>query len=104
MLKTLSSDVGFPTGKFVDAENDLVGYYFNEDMTWAYFMYGQNGAAGTYSLKNNQWIEEGTDECPFPGTHEWTFDGTNLKFKLIREYNCDSRRESTNGRIFILMK
>jgi len=99
------SDVGFPTGKFVDAENDLVGYYFHEDMTWEYFSYGSIGAEGKYQLKNNQWIEEGTEgECPFPGTYEWTFDGTNLKFKLVGEDKCDPRRESTNGRTFVLTK
>ena len=102
---TSPSDVGFPTGKFVDSENDLVGYYFNEDMTWAYFMYGQNGAEGKYSLKDNLWIEEGTEgECPFPGTYEWTFDGTNLKFKLVGEDKCDPRRESTDGRTFVMTK
>jgi hypothetical protein len=101
------SDVGFPTGKFVDSENDLVGYYFNENMSWAYFMYGQNGAEGTYELKDNQWIEKGTDaagECPFAATYAWTFDGTNLTFKLVGEDKCEPRREATDGHTFVLTK
>ena len=98
------SDVGFPTGKFVDAENDLVGYYFNDDMTWAYFSYGAIGAEGKYQLKDNQWIETGTADCSFPGTYEWTFDGTNLKFTLVGEDKCDPRRESTDGKTFVLTK
>ena len=83
---------GFPTGKFVDSGNDLQGYYFNADKTWSYFYYGETGAEGKYSVKGNQWTEEGTDDCPFPGTYEWSFDGTNLSFKLVGEDKCDPRR------------
>jgi hypothetical protein len=94
----------FPTGKFISADDKYLGYYFNEDKTWTYFYYGEYGAEGTYSVKGNQWIEKGTEECPFPGTYEWTFDGANLTFKLVGEDQCDPRREATDGVTFILTK
>lgn len=94
----------FPNGKFVDAKNKYAGYYFNENMTMSYFIYGETGAQGKYSVKSNIWTEEGTDECPFPGTYKWTFDGTNLTFKLVGEDKCDPRREATDGQTFVLAK
>ncbi len=100
-----SSDAGkFPTGKFVSASDSHVGYYFNEDKTWSYFTYGEVGAEGKYTVKGNQWTEKGTEECPFPGTYEWTFDGTSLSFKLVGEDQCDPRREATDGQTFTLVK
>jgi hypothetical protein len=94
----------FPVGKFVSTSDSHVGYYFNEDKTWSYFTYGEVGAQGKYSVKGNQWIEKGTEECPFPGTYEWSFDGTNLTFKLVGEDKCDPRREATDRQTFTLVK
>lgn len=102
---TASSAVSaFPTGKFVDAKNEYVGYYFNGDMTWSYFTYGETGAQGKYEVKGDQWIEKGTDECPFPGTYQWSFDGTKLTLKLVGEDKCDPRREATDGQTFVLTR
>lgn len=95
---------GFPTGKFVSTSDSHVGYYFNEDKTWSYFTYGEIGAEGKYSVKGNQWTEKGTEECPFAGTYEWTFDGSNLSFKLVGEDQCDPRRDATDGQTFTLVK
>jgi hypothetical protein len=94
----------FPTGRFVTKSSQFEGYLFNEDMTWAYLVDGSIAAEGKYSVKGNQWIEQGTAECPFPGTYEWTFDGTNLSFKVVDEDECDPRRESTDGKTFLLQQ
>jgi hypothetical protein len=94
----------FPTGRFVSANDKNLGYIFHEDKTWQYRMYGSDGATGTYQVKGNLWIEQGTEECPFPGTYEWTFDGTNLSFKLSGEDKCDPRREATDGQTFVLVE
>lgn len=96
------SEVGFPTGKFMSASSKYQGYRFNPDKTWQYLDYGMIGAEGTYRLKGNQWIENGTEECPFPGTYEWSFDGIRLTFKLVGEDKCEPRREATDGQIFVL--
>jgi len=99
-----SDNPKFPTGKFMDTSNQYVGYIFKEDNTWQYLDYGSIGAEGTYKVKGNQWINEGDEDCPFPGTYEWSFDGTNLKFKLVGEDKCDPRREATDGQTFVLTK
>lgn len=99
-----STTADFPTGKFVSVSNKFEGYYFNEDNTWSYFTYGEIGAEGEYSVKGNQWTEKGTEECPFSATYEWSFDGTNLTFKLVGEDKCEPRRVSTDGQTFVLVK
>ena len=95
-------DPQFPTGKFVDASDQYVGYTFKDGKTWQYFTYGEIGAEGTFKVKGSQWINNGDEECPFPATYEWSFDGTNLTFKLVGEDQCDPRRESTDGKTFVL--
>jgi hypothetical protein len=92
----------FPTGKFVTPDSKFTGYLFNEDKTWTFLYQGSIGAEGKYSVKGNLWTEEGTEECPFPATYEWSFDGTKLSFKLVGEDKCDPRRVNTDGRTFIL--
>jgi hypothetical protein len=100
-----SPDIGdFPTGRFNSTESQHIAYVFNEDATWIFLYYGEHGAEGTYKVDGNLWIEQGTDECPFPGTYEWSFDGTNLTFKLVGEDACEPRRENTDGRTYILVK
>lgn len=99
-----SAKSDFPTGKFMSASNQYVGYVFNQDNTWTYLDWGEIGAQGTYSVKGNQWIEEGTEECPYPGTYNWSFDGTNLAFKLVDEDKCEPRRQATDGQIFVITK
>jgi len=93
----------FPTGRFNSQESKHIAYQFNEDNTWVYLYYGEHGAEGTYKVDGNLWIEQGTDECPFPGTYEWTFDGSSLNFKLVGEDACDPRREATDGKVFTLV-
>jgi hypothetical protein len=94
----------FPTGKFVLPDNEFAGYQFNADGSWSYFFAGTTEAGGKYAVKGDQWIEQGTDECPFPGTYSWTFNGTQLTFKLVGEDECQPRRDSTDGQTFILVK
>jgi hypothetical protein len=97
-------DSGFPSGKFVLPNDQFTGYQFNADGTWTYFAFGEIGAEGKYSVKGNQWTEQGTEECPFVGTYEWSYDGSNLTFKLVGEDQCDPRREATDGVTFVLSK
>ncbi|MBN2046168.1 MAG: hypothetical protein JW757_14185 [Anaerolineales bacterium] len=94
----------FPTGTFVSKESTSISYTFNKDQTWQYYYYGGIGAEGKYSVKGNQWTEKGTKECPFPGTYAWTFDGSNLTFKLVGEDKCEPRREATDGQTFVMQK
>lgn len=102
------AESNFPTGKFVWAESDLVGIYLNEDNTWSAFYYGEEVDKGTYKVKGNLYTQTSDDppnltaECAAPATFEWSFDGTNLTFKLHGEDKCDIRRESFDGQTFIL--
>lgn len=97
----------FPSGTFVDAQNKLRGYVFNEDFTWKYFTLGtgSTAASGTYSVDGNHWVEAGGggDNCQ-PATYEWSFDGTNLAFKLVGEDSCIARKASLDGHTFVLQK
>ena len=98
------SDFGFPTGKFVWEGSDLQGIYLNEDKTWSAFYYGESVDEGTFKVTEDLYTQETSRECPSPATYEWSFDGTNLKFKLRGEDTCDIRRESFDGQTFILTK
>lgn len=95
----------FPTGTFVDAQDKLRGYVFNEDMTWKYFTLGtgSTAASGTYGVRGNRWVDAGGvgDYCQ-PGTYEWSFDGTNLAFKVVGEDACSARKASLDGHTFVL--
>lgn len=97
----------FPSGTFVDAQNKLSGYVFNEDFTWKYFTLGtgSTAASGTYSVDGNHWVEAGGggDNCQ-PATYKWSFDGTNLAFKLVGEDSCSARKASLDGHTFVLQK
>jgi len=98
------SDFGFPTGKFVWEGSDLQGIYLNEDKTWSAFYYGESVDEGTFKVTEDLYTQETSQVCPSPATYEWSFDGTNLKFKLRGEDTCDIRRESFDGQTFILTK
>lgn len=104
-----SSQSNFPTGKFVWAGSESVGIYLNEDKTWSGFYYGAEVDKGTYEVKDNLYTQTSEypnlpKECAAPATYEWSFDGTNLTFKLHGEDRCDVRRESFDGQTFILTK
>jgi hypothetical protein len=104
-----SDQSNFPTGKFTWAGSEYVGIYLNEDNTWSGFYYGEEVDKGTYEVKGNLYTQTSEApnlpaECAAPATYEWTFDGTNLSFKLYGEDKCDIRRESFDGQAFILTK
>lgn len=104
-----SAASNFPTGKFVWAESEYVGIHLNEDKTWSGFYYGEEVDKGTYEVNGNLYTQTSVapnnpEECVAPATYEWSFDGTNLTFKLHGEDRCDIRRESFDGQTFILMK
>jgi hypothetical protein len=92
--------VTFPTGRFVLTTDSNYEVVYRDDHTWSYYTGGLMSAKGTYRVDGNLWIEEGTQECPFSGTYEWTFDGKSLSFKLQGEDACDPRREATDGQTF----
>ena len=92
----------FPTGRFVNASNQNEEVEYNADNTWAYYLGGLMSAKGTYKVDGNLWIEQGTKECPFTGTYQWSFDGKNLTFKLDGVDNCAPRKEATDGQTFVL--
>ena len=97
-----ADELAFPTGRFNSQQSEHIAYEFNEDRTWVFLYYGEHGAEGTYKVDGNLWIEQGTEECPFPGTYEWTFDGSRLSFKLVGEDACDPRRQNTDGKQYTL--
>lgn len=99
-----ATEAKFPTGKFADPNDRFRSYNFFEDGTWTYIAFGSIEEEGTYTVEGNKWIENGTAECPFPGTYEWAFDGSNLTFKLVGEDACEGRRITTDGSTWVLAK
>lgn len=100
-----AADSNFPTGKFILSDSEYEGIYFNKDGTWSGFAFGQETAKGTYHVKGDLYTEESSpDACPTAATYKYSFDGTNLKFELVGEDNCQNRRESYNGITYVLSK
>lgn len=99
-----SANAKFPTGTFVDSQDELRGYIFNEDMTWSYFALGTGTitASGTYSVDGNRWVEAGGQDNCQPATYMWEFDGSKLTFNLKGKDDCSARRASLDGHTFNL--
>jgi hypothetical protein len=102
-----SSSSGFPTGKFVDANNSEGGFIFNEDGTWESYNGIYTLAKGTYSATNDTYTEETSNsECPAM-SFKYTFDGENLTFQLTEEAQadpCSGRKDAFDNRTYILTK
>lgn len=102
-----SSKSAFPTGKFVDMNNDQGGFIFNEDGTWEAYNGIYTLAKGTYSATDTTYTEETSNsDCP-KITVAYTFDGANLIFNYIgdpSEDPCDGRRVGFDGKTYILQK
>jgi hypothetical protein len=94
----------FPSGKFVNTRDSNHEYRFKDDLTWSYYLGGMMGAKGSYHVSGNQWVEEGTDECPFEGVYTWSFDGSQLSFAVVGDDKCAPRKEATDGQTFSLVK
>ena len=95
----------FPTGKFVLPDDASQGINFNEDGTWSGFFGDQTVAEGTYQVKGDLYTEEaGPKACPTSATYKYSFDGTNLKFDLVGEDDCQNRQESFDGVTYVLSK
>lgn len=77
---------------------------FEKDMTWSYYMGGLMAAKGSYQVDGNLWTEQGTSDCPFPGTYQWSFDGQTLSFQLSGSDSCAPRKAATDGQSFQLSK
>lgn len=104
-----SDNSGFPTGKFVNPNSDIgAGMEFNEDGTWKAFNSGYTLARGTYSIKDDLYIEESNNgNCPVPMEYKFTFDGTNLTFELTdqsRVDSCGERQMGFDGVTYVLTK
>lgn len=93
----------FPTGTFVDTQNNMRGYIFGDDGTFKYFTLGTGTitATGTYTIEGNRWIDPGSNDCA-EGIYEWSYDGTTLSFKVVGKDDCDARKASLDGHSFIL--
>jgi len=92
----------FPIGRFVSVSDQSNEYEFNKDKTWSYYQGGLMAAKGTYQVEGNLYIDQGTPECPFKGTYQWSYDGKNLSFKLVGEDACEPRKAATDGQTLVL--
>lgn len=92
----------FPTGKFISVSDPNYVYRFEKDNTWSYYIGGLMGAKGTFQVEGDQWIEQGTPECPFTGTYQWSFDGEMLTFSLVGQDDCSPRKDATDGQKFTM--
>lgn len=104
-----STPSNFPTGRFADPEDPLVGFDFHEDGTWNNFYYGAHEVWGTYSVKGDLYIEETNNfNCgKSPMSFRYTFDGTNLHFELTEESKndeCEGRRNAFDGTTWVIVK
>ena len=97
-----SGSAGFPTGRFVSASDKTQEYEFNADNTWSYYLGGLMAAKGTFQVKDNLWIEQGTAECPFTGSYQWTYSNKKLSFTVQGDDTCAPRKEATDGQTFVL--
>src|SRR5512138_498331 len=98
-----NTDSNFPTGKFVLADSEYEGIYFNDDGTWSGFAFGSTIAEGKYHVKGDIYTEEANPEgCPTEASYKYSFDGTNLKFELVGEDTCQNRRQSLDGITYVL--
>jgi len=97
----------FPTGKFVEPDNEEAGFEFNADGTWRAFNSIYTIGRGTYSVNGDLYIEETNSEnCgTSPMSFKYSFDGTNLKFELTEESlndDCDGRKMAFDGKTYVL--
>ncbi|MCK6582303.1 MAG: hypothetical protein L6Q49_04300 [Anaerolineales bacterium] len=102
-----SSKSAFPTGKFVDTNNDQGGFIFNEDGTWEAYNGIYTLAKGTYSATDTTYTEETSNsDCP-KMTFAYTFDGANLTFQLTEESRsdpCDGRKAAFDNKTYVLQQ
>ena len=97
----------FPTGKFLEPDNEDAGFEFKSDGTWRAFHGIYTTGRGTYSTNGDLYIEETNSEnCgTSPMSFKYSFDGTNLKFELTEESindNCDGRKMAFDGKTYVL--
>lgn len=105
----------FPIGTFIHENHQQFvqenqphrnwAFQFNEDGTWAFF-HGDievPAVSGTYTVDGNLYTEASSDyeECPFPATYAWNFDGEKLTFALQGEDDCSHRRVSYDGQAYV---
>jgi hypothetical protein len=96
----------FPIGTFVDANDETSEFRFSENGRWAHYNSGLRGAAGTFRVDDDLYIQESNSAgCPVPMSFKYTFDGEFLKFQLTdqsQKDTCNVRWELHNNRTYIL--
>lgn len=96
----------FPTGTFVNANDETSELRFSENGRWAYYDSGLRQSGGTFRVDGDLYIQESHSAgCPVPMSFEYTFDGTFLKFNLTdqsRNDTCDLRKVLHSNKTYIL--
>lgn len=97
--------VAFPTGKFTDPDDRFAGFYYWDDGTHAFFEFGSIVIEGTYRVEGDILTDTVTDAdeggCAVPATYRWSYDGTNLKYVLVGEDNCEPRKATMDGSTWV---
>ena len=95
---------GFPTGKFVRADNDAHGLVFNKDGTFSVFDGSTTLVTGQYSVTSDTFTDESNNQnCPRM-TFKFKVAGRNLKFNYVgnpADDPCDGRRGDFNNGTYV---
>lgn len=100
----------FPVGKLVLREDELSYFIFTADGKWGRYLEGLRIGSGTFRVEGNTYILtsfHGPEPCPVPMSYQFSFDGTNLTFKLTDESKkdpCSGRRQNYNNTTWVLSK
>lgn len=95
---------GFPTGKFVRADNNAHGLVFNKDGTFSVFDGSTTLVTGKYSVTSDTFTDESNDQnCPRM-TFKFKVAGRNLKFDYVgkpADDPCEGRRGDFNDVTYV---
>ncbi len=100
----------FPTGKLVLRDDELSYFIFTDDGRWGRYLEGLRIGSGTFRVEGDTYILtsfHGPEPCPVPMSYRFSFDGTNLTFKLTDESQkdpCSGRRQNYNNTTWVLSK
>ncbi len=100
----------FPNGKFVSDKDPKVYWQFTPDGTWDYHSPSGLPLEGTYTISGSTYTEtynnamfSDSDNCNKPATYTWSFDGSNLTFKVLSD-QCAVRSEWYTNSKFVAAK
>ncbi len=86
----------FPTGRFVNVNDQFSVFYFGKDGRWAHYYDGFRSAGGRFRVEGDTYFQvslSGTGSCPVPMSYTFSFDGTSLKFELTEQSRKDACSE-----------